>query len=358
MAFASVARLAASAVVLAVFFGATAATKGNSKVLPPELQSAFASRAAALLGGDASAADAFELEASDIAFHGLALWTEPRPKNGASSAAILLVQKSALRGWEVADEANLALAIFDPDTGALRVRRLLDDPKAREYPAPEVHKAPRPPASAARTTMTKVYRVDLRQLPGMPGEAGEFAARALAFDWVSNAARVNLGSAAPPIRPAAIHPAAASEPARLPAFEKSARHDPAPPSGAALRLEPLRSGGSALLLSIAMPARPSQILEKAAEVPGTGSSRRVAAVIRVALAVVGLDGGIPSVSTWSVPVFADEPVLAGQRIVGYLALDLRTLSSAATLPNAPQVVFAFAGDEVGGPLPLPPNVPR
>ena len=308
--------------------------------------------APALLKGDAQALLKLEIEASDLAFRGIQLLAPNRAPGGGALPVVLLMQKSALRGWQVDEQRNLALAAYDPHTGALQVGPVAAAPDASKTPLHNLRRPPRPPASAERTTMVNTYHVDARARLDLPRGPGPLVLHALAWDWVSNGARVELdGAAGRPAGPATIRPAAATEPGRLPAYETTPRHPPPPDAGLAFKIERLRQGGHTVLGSFAK-------LASAADLPtaplllATGSGPRlVVAVVRVALAMVSLDSTRPLLASWAIPVYGRSAVQEGERIAGYFEIDLAELGVEPL--TASQRAYLFMDDQAVGPQAVP-----
>ncbi|MDE2452351.1 MAG: hypothetical protein KGL43_02045 [Burkholderiales bacterium] len=303
--------------------------------------------APALLQGDAKALEAAEIDASDIEFRGLQLLAPPQAPAGGPLPLVLLVQKSAMRGWEVGEEANLMLAAFDPASGALEMAHPLVDPKSEASPPPGLQRPPKPPQSAERTLMTKVYRFDARERLELARRPLALVLHALAFDWISNGARVEPAHGAAAGAPTAIDPMPAASAGSLPTYDATSRHPALPGAGIDFKIEPLRDGGHALLASFAQPVSASQILP-APQALATGSGPREAvAVVRIGFAMVGLDQGRPILANWGVPVYASTSPAPGQRVAGHLAIDLRSIAAAP--PPGRYAVYLFMGDRVAGP---------
>ena len=249
------------------------------------------------------------------------------------------------------------LVDYEPATGSLRAAPALVDRKAQEHPAPGVQRPPRPAASDRQTRMTKVYRFDARDLLDLPRQPGRWVLRALAFDWISNGASVELGAAAD--RPAAAAPAIEPPPAvergRLPSYDPSARHPPPPAQGVAARIEPLRSGGHALLGSLGVRATTPMLLPRPQPLATAGGPRHAVAVMPLGLLVATLDGGRPTVARLGTPVWGETVPASGQRLEGRFALDLGAYG--VTQRPGRHAIYLFADEEVQGPLTLNIDAP-
>lgn len=351
------ARSIATLLALLLAGGCSLAQKGNSPMTTPQTIAARLQAAApALLQGDAKALDRAELEVSDTDFRGLAVLAPLQAGSGGGLPLVVVVQKSSLRGWEVGEEANLVLAAYDPDTGALQAAPALVDRKALEFAPPDLQRPPRPPASAERTLMTKAYRFDAREHLELPRRQGTLVLRALAWDWVSNGARVELEGAAPrPVAAAAIEPLPAVAAGQLPIYEASARHPPLPAPGLAFAVEPMRDGGHVLLGSFAKPAAARDLLAVPQVLPTGSGPRGAVAAVRITLAALALDRPRPQVVRWAVPVWGSAAAV-GQPLTGHFAIDLR--SSGAVRQPGRYALYLFMDEQVVGPVMLSVDGPR
>jgi hypothetical protein len=338
--------------------GCSLAQKGSPPMTTPQDIAARLHKAAtSLLQGDAQALQSAELDVSDTDFRGLAVLAPERVRSDGALPLVLLVQKSSLRGWTVGEEANLVLTAYDPDTGTLQVAPALVDRKSLEYPPPGLQRPPRPPDSAQRTVMTKAYRFDVRERLDLPRRQGTLVLRALAYDWVSNGARVEIEGGGPrPATVAAIQPLPNGAAGALPSYESTRRHPPVPPLGLAFAIEALRDGGHALLGSFATVATAAEVLAPPQALATGSGPRTVVAVVRVAMAVAALDQPRPVVASFGIPVYGSAAAAAGQRLEGHFAIDLRSVG-AAQLPGS-YAIYLFMADQVAGPQPLAIAGPR
>ncbi|MCC6533906.1 MAG: hypothetical protein IT531_15255 [Burkholderiales bacterium] len=302
-----------------------------------------------LLAGNRQLIQQLELRLSDSDFMGLALTAPAQVRTDTDKAlpVVLAVQKTVLRGWEVMEQENLALALMDLDTGELRIERLLVDRKADERGEP-VERSPRPSAEAGKALVTKLYHVDARERLPVPWRQASLAVSAVAFDWVSNAARIELSGnvARPRPRPAAISPRPA-QPGGLPVFERSPRHPAPPAKGVAFKIEPATGGTFIILGAFTKPASAGDILPTLQPLPTANGTQSAIAAARMTLAVIGLDRRTPGVAAWGLPVFGTNVAVPGQPLQGYFAIDLR---SAGVLqgPGA-YAAYIFMDADVYGP---------
>jgi hypothetical protein len=334
-------------VLLALLFGGALYAQGVPMTLREDVAALLRQSAPASLSGDEAALGELELELSDLDFHCLAVLAPPNAPAEGPLPLVVAMQKSSLRGWEVGDEANLLLAAYDPDSGALRFGRALADPKAEERPAPGLQRPPRPPDSAAHTLMTKAYRFNLRQQLDLPS-AQTLVLRAFSFDWVSNGATVAVdgGPRAETVR--MVHPMPAGAPGHLPSYEPSPRFPAAPVDGVAFHIETASDGTAALMASFAKLVTPAEVPDAPLQLTTADGLRSAVAVVPVTFAVVVLDQPQPLALHWTVPVYGDAPAAPGERISGQFAIALPPMPSAAQ-----SVGYLFLGEHLAGPCEMP-----
>jgi hypothetical protein len=262
---------------------------------------------------------------------------------------VIAAQKTALRGWEVMEEDNLALALMDLDTGELRIERLLIDGKEGEHPSGPPQRLPKPSASAANTVVTKVYHLDARERVKVPWRQGSVALAAIAFDWASNPVRVELtgGAPRPPVAPAAIAPLPAASAGALPLYEVTPRHPAMPDKGLAFTVESLATGSFVILGAYRKPTAPGDLIAAVQRLPTAAGQRTAIAAARMTLAVVGLDQRRPVIARWALPVFGTAPAVAGQPLMGHFAIDLRTTGFTGS-PGL-YVAYVFMDGAIYGP---------
>jgi hypothetical protein len=335
------------------------AQKGKSMTTERDDVAALLQQAGpAALQGDPKALGQLELRASYLDFRGLAVLGPSRTGAAGALPLVVLVQKSVLRGWEVGEEANLALLAFDPEHGGLQIGRALVDRKAQEHPAPALERPPRPPASAAQTLMTKAYRFDVREHLELPPGPRTWVLRALAYDWISNGARIELeGGPAGPATPATVQPTPATSAGQLPIYEPSNRYPPAPADGAAFRIETLKDGRTLILAGFSKQLSAADVLPVPQQLATASGPRKVVAIVHVGFALIAQDHRArPGIATWSVPVFGQATAQQGQRVTGQFAIDLQALAGVRT--DSPRVAYLFIGEHVAGPQPVPAAAPR
>lgn len=186
--------------------------------------------------------------------------------------------------------------------------------------------------------MTAVQRLDLKALYGIPWQAGQYAIRAINYDWLSNTARVTLLGPPAQVPPATPHRAATrgdtSAPTRLPNFFQSKYSPPPPDSGITLRI----------------PARP---MPRGGQLPVFGSAKVAARadVVRASVILVRANVQNPIVLDLEIPVFPEDRTHPDGPAQLFFAYDLNAVAS-APLPPATYQVYMVAGAYTAGPYPL------
>ena len=303
-----------------------------------------------LLQGNRQLVQAIELKLSDTDFRGLAVIAPAQVGADVEKTLplVIAVQKTVMRGWEVTEQENLAIALMDLDTGELQIARLLVDPKADERAPESLERPPRPSVDAGKAVVTKVYQLNARDRLDVPWRQASIAVSALAFDWISNVARVELagGMARPRPGPRTIAPLPAAG-AALPSFDATPHHPPLPPRGVAFRIQQTQSGSFVMRLAYARTLAAADILPTPQTLRTASGARTAVAAIPMTLAVVGLDQRIPGIVSWSLPVLGTAPPSPGQPANGHMAIDLR---SAGVISGAGQyAAYVFMDAEVYGP---------
>ena len=326
------------------------ATKGNKAMTTPaEIAGGLQRYAPALFQGESNTIDQVELLLSDTPFQGLSVIAPDRVRSDAPLPLIIAAQKTVLRGWEVGEEANLSVVLVDLDSGEVQIRQVLRDSKAEERPSPQARRPPRPTPDAGKTLVTKVYRFDVRDLLDLPRHQGSIVLRALAFDWISNAARLDLDPTQPrlALKPPAIIPPPARVPGALPSYDAGPGNPKTPPRGVDFRIETGPGGALKVYGTFSRPATQSDLLPSPQALPTATGSKIAVAAVPMALALVGLDQRQPAIANWTAPVWGNAPVGTGSILSGHFALDL--YASTAGKPPGQYAAWLFVGGEVYGP---------
>lgn len=302
-----------------------------------------------LYEGDSRLYTEIELAIARTDFRGLAIAAPARVQTDAKAVVpvVLLTQQTVLRTWEVSDQYNLMLAVTDLDSGAVRARRALVDPKDEEPPnAVRPPRPPRPNAAAGAGVSTKVRKLEV---PVTPGRSGAIAVAVIAFDQVSNTARIDLaGSSAARAAPRAISPR--PDPAQgLPSYAPGRGMPKAPASGVVFTVQP--SGGPAntpvvVHGAFGKVAAAQDSLPQLVGVKDNGVDRQAAAVIPLTIAILGLDWNAPRLYPLAVPVYGTAPIAPGQNLTGQFA------TGVPPLPAGQYVAYVFMDGAPYGPQPL------
>jgi len=261
---------------------------------------------------------------------------------------VLMTQQTVLRTWEVPDHYNLMLAVTDLDSGTVRARRALVDPKDVE--APDAVRPPRPPrpnAAAGSGISTKVRRLEV---PVPPGHSGALAVAVISFDMVSNTAKIDLAGSRPraPGAPRTVSPR--PDPAQgLPTYAPSRRTLRAPPSGVAFAVEASGGPASAPVLvhgAFAKTLGPRDSLPQPESVRDNGVDQQASVVIPLTIAILGLEWNAPRLYPLAVPVYGATRVAQGQSVTGQFA------TSVPPLPAGQYVAYVFMDGVAYGPQKL------
>jgi len=302
-----------------------------------------------LFEGDGRLYSEIELAIARTDFRGLAIAAPTRVQTDDKAVVpvVLLTQHTVLRTWEVPDRYNLMLAVTDLDSGTVRARRALTSPKDDE--AADAAPAPRPPkpsAAAGAGVSTKVRKLDV---PVAPGRSGAIAVALIAFDQVSNTARIDLaGSSAARAAPRAISPRPA--PAQgLPSYAPGRGMPKAPASGVAFTVQP--SGGAAdtpvvVHGAFAKVAAAQDSLPQPVSVRDNGVDRQASAVIPLTIAILGLEWKAPQLYPLAVPLYGAASIAPGQPVAGQFATGI------PQLPPGQYVAYVFMDGVPYGPQPL------
>lgn len=324
--------------------------KGNRMATTAEAAAMLQKRGDRLFEGDGRLYTDIELATARTDFRGLAIAAPAQVQADAKPAVpvVLLTQQTVLRTWEVPDQYNLMLAVTELDSGTVRARRALVDPKDEEPAgAARPPRPPRPNAAAAAGVSTKVRKLEV---PVPPGQGGGLAVAVISFDMVSNTARVAL--AGPNVRapgaPRAISPRPEAGQG-LPSYAPTPRTPKAPANGVAFAVEP--SGGPAnapvvVQGAFAKVAAPQDMLAQPANVRDNGVDRQAGAVVPLTIAVLGLEWNAPRLYPLAVPVYGSARIAPGQNLTGQFATGI------AQLPPGQYVAYVFMDGVPYGPQPI------
>jgi hypothetical protein len=327
-----------------------AAVKGPSKMqLQPPLEARLQALRPALLAGDQAALDQAESAIAESRQQGLLVLAPASIPSGGALPVVVVHQRSSMRGWEVIERENLGLLLWHPGSGTLRAAPAVLDPKSQEYRDPDARRPPRPPESATQTLNTGATRYDLKaKLAVLAG--GPQVVFALAYDWISPPAVVQVQGG--PVGAAA---SAADIPnignAKLPSFEPTRHHPPAPArEGLAFKVERLSDGHHVLLGTLRKPAAPEELLAHPQPMYTAAGPRQVVALVRVGVAAATLDQPVPTTMNLVVPVFGPAALAPGQPLEARLSVDLSPLGKSSTPGRYP--VYVFMAGRAYGPQPL------
>lgn len=303
-----------------------------------------------LFEGDSRLFTEIELSAARTDFRGLAIAAPARVQTDDKPVVpvVLMTQHTVLRTWEVPDRYNLMLAVTELDSGTVRARRALMNPKEEE--AADAAPAPRPPkpnAAAGAGVSTKLRKLEV---PVVPGQSGALAVVLIAFDLVSNTARIDLAGSSGPAGRAARAVAPRPEPAQgLPTYAPTRRTPKAPPSGVAFAVESSTGPANAPILvqgAFAKVAAPQDSLPHPASIRDNGVERQANAVIALTIAILGLEWKAPRLYPLAVPVYGAAHIAPGQAVTGQFA------TGVPPLPPGQYVAYVFMDGVPYGPQPL------
>jgi hypothetical protein len=302
-----------------------------------------------LFEGDSRLFTEVELAVARTDFRGLAIATPAQFRSdGKPLPVVLLTQQTVLRTWEVSDQYNVMLVVTDADSGAVRARRALADPKD-EAPANAVRppKPPKPSGAAASGVSTKVRRLEV---PVPPGYSGALAVAVISFDALSNTSTVQVAGSRPRTPPAPRAVAPRPDPGQgLPTYAPTRRTLKPPPGGVAFALEPSGGPANAPIVvhgAFSRPAAPQDILQQAENVRDGGADRQARAVLPLTVVILGLDWSAPRLYPLAVPVYAAQPIAAGQPVTGQFA------TGVPRLPAGEYVAYVFMDGVPYGPQKL------
>lgn len=326
------------------------AVKGPFKMqLPPNIEARLQALRPAMLAGDQAALDQAESAVAESRQGGLLALAPASIGSGAALPVVVVHQRSSMRGWEVDEQNNLALLLWHPGSGTLRAAPAIVDKKSVEYPDPDLRKPPRPAASASDTFNTGARLYELKSKLAVPAN-GPLVVFALAYDWISAPAVVRV-QGGPPTAGASAADLPNVGNAKLPSFEPTRHHPPAPAGeGLAFKVERLSDGRHVLLGTLRKPAAAEELLAHPQPMNTAAGPRQVIALVRVGVAATTLDRAVPATMSLVVPVFGPAAVSPGQPLEARLSVDLSPLgmgSSAGTHP-----VYLMMAGQAYGPQPL------
>ena len=327
-----------------------AAVKGPSKMqLPPPIEARLQALRPALLAGDQAALDQAESAIAGTRQQGLLALAPASIPSGGALPVVVVHQRSSMRGWEVVERENLALLLWHPGSGALRAAPAVLDPKSQEYRDPDAKRPPRPPESATQTLNTGATRHDLKAKLAVPA-SGPLVVFALAYDWISPPAVVQV-QGGPPAAPASAADVPNVGNAKLPSFEPTRHHPPAPAGeGVAFKVERLSDGRHVLLGTLRKPAAAEELLAHPQAMNTAAGPRQVVALVRVGVAAATLDQPVPATMSRVVPVFGQAALAPGQPLEARLSVDLSPLGKSSMPGSYP--VYLFVAGKAYGPQPL------
>lgn len=317
--------------------------------LPPPIEARLQALRPALLTGDQAALDQAESAVAESRQQGLLVLAPPSIASGGALPVVVVHQRSSMRGWEVVERENLGLLLWHPGSGGLRAAPAVLDPKSQEYRDPDAKRPPRPAESATQTLNTGARRHDLKAKLAVPA-GGPLVVFALAYDWISPPAVVQVQGG-----PAGSAASAADIPnvgnAKLPSFEATRHHPPAPAGeGLAFKVERLSDGRHVLLGTLRKPAAAEELLAHPQAMNTAAGPRQVVALVRVGVAATTLDQPVPATMNFVVPVFGQAAVAAGQPLEAHLSVELSALGKSSSRGSYP--VYLFMAGKAYGPQPL------
>lgn len=270
---------------------------------------------------------------SETAFRGVAINapTSIALKQHATLPILMAIQQTGLRGWEVGIADNCLLVATDLNRRTVSFGGVIRDPPNKiPIPRSELPLDPKPTGTNATSISSGVDRIDAREILSLPWEPGRYSFTVVVFDWRSNTVDVELtdgktvpAATTPPLK---LNPAAGTNHG-LPTFLANATTLPPAeknlPSAAfqvALASAPgprLKVTGKFSIVADAfhLPVASYKVKEV------DGKEKTVAATVPVTLLVFGKDDSRLVRGNWVLPVYADQPIKAGERVEGYFSID-------------------------------------
>lgn len=322
--------------------------KGNSRVTPVEVVDLLRLDERQLLAGARNALNSAELRISDTAFRGLALIAPRRIASGSDIPVVVVSQATTLQSWEVPEAGNRVLLAQDLATGEVHTGRTVIDRKAEEYPPAARAPRPAPTGLAAEAIATGATWYDARAVLSLPLHKTTYALAALEFDRASNVVAVEFqhGAPSPPLRPAAINP----PPAAPAVYEATPNHPPTPPSGVAFKFDiaAAQAGDRVIYGAFTKTAAAADVLASPQSVEFQGHARPVAAIVQLALVVVGLNQPAPRIFNLGIPVFGSRAASIGSALRGHFTVGLQ--QSIGRLTQGQYVGYVLLAGTLYGPV--------
>lgn len=245
---------------------------------------------------------------------------------------LIAIRKTGLRGWEVPRNANCMLMATDLSRRTTYFGQVFRPPQ-NKTPMPGHKRQPpglKPTGADAVSMGSQVSRIDAREVLSLPWEPGRYRFTVLLFDWMSNAVDVELtdgntapAASAPPLK---LNPAVGknhglptflANATTLPPAEKNLPSVAFQVAMASARNPQLNVTGKFSLVADAfhLPVAPYKVKE------ADGQEKTVAAAVPTTLVLLRKGGPNPLPRNWVLPVYADQPIKAGERVEGYFSID-------------------------------------
>jgi hypothetical protein len=277
---------------------------------------------AAIFASNPSTLSPIERDLSSRDFRGLAVGTVAEINVGQHNALPLLVasQIGAVRDWETPLSDNLALVSFSHQSGEVRVAKPFDERSSNRPEAGRpATRRPKPTGDAATGVATSVRSVDARKLLGLEWQTGKVSLFAVSFDMASNVTSVALtggGDPAPAtVRTISLPPRA--DGTGLPSYDPAVVGVKPPADGVEFSvLTHAPSGRIVVRGSLSVEALGRHVLGSPAPLAG----KSVAAVVPVALLVVGRNWRLPWAFELGIPVYGNAAIAPGTRMSAALAI--------------------------------------
>jgi len=273
-----------------------------------------------------------------------------------SEIPMLVARKhSGLRGAEVPNGQNSLLIAIDTTRRRIHIANMYPMP-AGKTPVSNPSPPAMPTGASAIAEVSLVERMDARALLGLEVVPADYRITALTFDWISNSIAVRVtsdGAVAPSTAFALSDPIAAGTRRGLPTWLATSESPTPTDSGtpaAAFRMVPgtapaprLKAIGTITVTGDAMLVLKSPYVMD--EVGGVRKS--VVAHVPATLAVVMKNGPGPIRRDFVIPIYADRPVVPGDRLTGHFALDVLADGQAALQPGAYAAYLVLEGHTFG-----------
>ncbi len=265
----------------------------------------------------------------DMDFMGVAV-NAPRKIDTASRdhlPLVMAVRADGDRGWDVRLRENCILVATDLGDGTVRCAKAFQDDKELKSRGRKEKKPRGPKPTGLALATAQLTGLDPMGKLRMKWGTGSWALGVINYDRVSNTVVVDLAgdeeAKARPVRPVRPEPSPLGA-GGLPCYLPTADTPPSPESGVVFTGEfSGRRDDQRLKIfgAFTIPMREAHLQrQRLVHEFQDGRQERVAAVVPVTLAVVGLDWDKPLQRDWAVPVYG-EPLEAGLPGRGFFAVD-------------------------------------